>query len=297
MAETVARQVSKVLFRFRSNDTKHSFEDELSKAINMHQIWCAPISVQNDPFDAYPVLTHTPESEMLEYRNALRKKYGPKISITGNNLANIAKTNGTYNKKLRKFLASDKAVSSLTPKLIVQVFQEVRQRAKIACFSEKLDSILMWSHYANSHEGVCLEYECPQKGTGYYVNHRLGSIQYSNVRPRLTELEAIKYLGYANLRDESFFTEEEHMEVLTRTLLTKSTQWEYEREWRWVEFNNNPNGYTIMLPMKVKSITVGVRASDTTIALCKEVIKAGKGVPIYKVKLSDSTFAFEREEI
>ena len=30
---------------------------------------------------------------------------------------------------------------------------------KISCFSENKDSLLMWSYYANSHKGVCLEFD------------------------------------------------------------------------------------------------------------------------------------------
>ena len=30
---------------------------------------------------------------------------------------------------------------------------------KMSCFSEIHDSILMWSYYANSHMGICIEYD------------------------------------------------------------------------------------------------------------------------------------------
>jgi len=34
----------------------------------------------------------------------------------------------------------------------------VQQAARIACFSQIHDSMYFWSHYANSHKGICLEY-------------------------------------------------------------------------------------------------------------------------------------------
>lgn len=34
----------------------------------------------------------------------------------------------------------------------------VRQEARIACFSQTYDSMYFWSHYADSHKGICLEY-------------------------------------------------------------------------------------------------------------------------------------------
>ena len=29
----------------------------------------------------------------------------------------------------------------------------------LSCFSEECDNILLWSHYANEHKGICLEYK------------------------------------------------------------------------------------------------------------------------------------------
>ena len=39
--------------------------------------------------------------------------------------------------------------------------------AGVCCFTRKADDPLMWSHYANSHRGVCLLYEIPDD---YFMN-------------------------------------------------------------------------------------------------------------------------------
>ena len=36
---------------------------------------------------------------------------------------------------------------------------ERQKTVKVACFSERVDSSIMWSHYADSHKGFCLEYK------------------------------------------------------------------------------------------------------------------------------------------
>jgi len=170
--------------------------------------------------------------------------------------------------------------------------------SKIACFSEAFDSILIWSHYANSHEGVCLEYETGLYSGGSYPNSKLVRIKYSETRPEISEIDAIKYLGCQVIGDQTFMSKAQADDIFGRSFLTKSKQSEYEQEWRWVDkINTRTSGYRLVLPMKVKSITVGAHSTDETITLCEEISNAGKGVPIYKVKLSDSTFSFERKEI
>lgn len=39
------------------------------------------------------------------------------------------------------------------------VTQEVRKNTGIYCFTKSEDNILMWSHYANEHKGICLEFD------------------------------------------------------------------------------------------------------------------------------------------
>ena len=38
-------------------------------------------------------------------------------------------------------------------------FTELKQGMGISCLSESYDSLLMWAHYANSHRGICVEYD------------------------------------------------------------------------------------------------------------------------------------------
>ncbi len=35
----------------------------------------------------------------------------------------------------------------------------VRASLGVICFSERSDSLLMWSHYADNHNGICIEFD------------------------------------------------------------------------------------------------------------------------------------------
>ncbi len=78
---------------------------------------------------------------------------------------------------------------------------------------------LMWSHYADSHKGFCIEYDFSKvKGAGLLL-----PVYYSNNRP-LFSMQIV-----SKSRDES--VAELYRQVMMG-VLTKDKVWEYENEWR-----------------------------------------------------------------
>lgn len=45
-----------------------------------------------------------------------------------------------------------------------QALKKEKENFKICCFSTKNDDILMWSHYADKHQGMCLGFNFPFRG-------------------------------------------------------------------------------------------------------------------------------------
>jgi hypothetical protein len=92
----------------------------------------------------------------------------------------------------------------------------IPNRWRIYCLTPVPDSTLMWSHYADNHKGICLEFA---------LDHPvLGSAQ-----------EVVYLTSYPKWAPHSF-TEREARQVL----LTKSDDWEYEREYRIIGLVESP---------------------------------------------------------
>ena len=122
-----------------------------------------------------------------------------------------------------------------------------RQSSFIACFSETVKSITMWSHYANSHKGFALEYnlrniqtKCDNCSNKYTckdrIIHNLYPIIYDNKRydgTYLVEYFLSKHMGLLTKLEDVTFN--------TKVALYKSPQWSYEKEWRL--FLNKQNSY------------------------------------------------------
>lgn len=103
------------------------------------------------------------------------------------------------------------------PDLIIHNFEGVMDYFGIVSFSKNFNDLLMWSHYADSHKGVMLEFDLDEihETTRLYSDKIQGNVNYSDFR-------AFKG-AFKNLN-----------EVRTYYFLTKSMPWKKEEEYRLV---------------------------------------------------------------
>jgi hypothetical protein len=94
--------------------------------------------------------------------------------------------------------------------------KRLHEQVGVLSFSEKGDNVLMWSHYAAKHTGLCVEF----KHSGY-MNFAL-QVGYTQEYPTLDYLRAVKDMKQPL----------EARYVIDRLYLTKAEDWKYEREWR-----------------------------------------------------------------
>jgi len=108
----------------------------------------------------------------------------------------------------------------------------------ISCFSEKNDNILLWSHYADNHKGICLEYKTVLND-GYIcllfdssdlkINYPVPMLKVNYIEKPLKKINVL-YTKYFNEQLKSF-------------LSTKSKIWEYENEIRCIISNSQFKSY------------------------------------------------------
>lgn len=118
---------------------------------------------------------------------------------------------------------------------------------------------LMWSHYANGHKGMCIEYSLPSN----FVNN---NDPHTNC---FTMLASVNYTNELSLSKSMTFIEE--------GLFTKSSVWRYENETRLVHYDFNCKNKYKPLPLpdkSVKAIYFGLKCSKKNI---NKVFNATKG--------------------
>ena len=100
----------------------------------------------------------------------------------------------------------------------------------IACFCESIESVVMWSHYAQNHQGFALEYNLrdtlvhPIKNVGIYP------VIYNDERLDVSIYMAWAFLGMIGINSPI-----PDMLSSMKIALHKSKQWEYEKEWRMID--------------------------------------------------------------
>ena len=124
--------------------------------------------------------------------------------------------------------------------------QYMKEALKVGCLSEDNSSILMWSHYADKNQGICIEYDFT------------GSAIYPFIYPVLYLENPIDCSKLCDTHREDFNID---MAMLLSTI-TKSTVWKYEKEWRVICYyptksalNNSPRIYAAV--PKPKAIYFG----------------------------------------
>lgn len=165
----------------------------------------------------------------------------------------------------------------------------LRRNTFIACFSETVKSITMWSHYADSHKGFVLEYDfknqisqcdkCDIKDNcNNKVIHYIFPVIYDSKRYDGTSFVE-SYLGksiglYANINDMMFYT---------KASLHKSPQWQYEKEWRMFLSKNNPmEQSSLHINIRPIAIYYGYGISSINKKILSEMAKE-KGLKEYQM--------------
>lgn len=127
----------------------------------------------------------------------------------------------------------------------------------VVCYSKEQNNILMWSHYADNHRGICLGFE-PETPYNTYSNfsfENLNLVKYS----KAVANPDLKEISMNNIRD---------------IYCTKAEDWKYEKEIRQVF--NRKSQYTDY-PGTLKDVIFGCNTPDADIRLIMRLLD-GRGV-------------------
>lgn len=132
----------------------------------------------------------------------------------------------------------------------------------VCCFSLKLDNSLMWSHYADSHRGLCLYYEIPEEFLSPNQIHAWARVTYHN-NPLTRWL--------VNELDEDLDAGEACIEITKIILAAKSRAWSYEKEGRLFRHSSG----LVEVPREfLKQVCFGLNTPDVDKRLITSIVSA-----------------------
>lgn len=139
----------------------------------------------------------------------------------------------------------------------------------ILCLTKSHRMKLMWSHYTDSHKGVCLALEIPR--------HLVYPICYTGERvfsdSNLDDIIARAYKG----KEKSLFKSYDLLSSNQKIALIKDSKWNYEKEYR-IVFDNEEgliyDNNKWFMSVKIKRLYLGVNfdteKNKDIIQLCKK---------------------------
>jgi hypothetical protein len=149
--------------------------------------------------------------------------------------------------------------------LVESTFETQFKAWGIICFARSPDNILMWSHYADHHRGICMGFSDskPPMERGIYP------VEYSETYPELT------------------FDRVWHREGLSRVLYTKHAGWSYEDELRNITIEGNR---LLEYPGALSRIIFGLRTSAAEEELVRTMVGGNSGIEFMRVVLEATSY-------
>jgi len=222
---TTEEKIPQVLYKYRDL----SEPARVRQIIVDNKVWFSSPAGLNDPFDCK---VHTSfKGTAREYKQhmlRLLKKYRPSLNRQQRQAENA------------RIFRQEKRHKD--PGLFSRVAADVQKEYDkwgVYCLSARNDEVLMWSHYANSHSGVCL-------GFSHRSVRPFGPVFQVMYSP---ELPKVSYLKGGDV------------EKFSADFLTKSLQWEHEHEWRVVD-RNKGKGLRQFPPESLVEVILGAKMNQ-----------------------------------
>lgn len=184
-----------------------------------------------------------------------------------------------HNGDISKILNRHKNLSNTTQKILessqAKLKNALQQKVKISCFSETYNNILMWSHYAQSHTGFCIEYNISNLELTNSFKKKLFPVFYT---PKPIDMS------------KAILSEQK--EIFEKILIiNKSEDWKYEREWRYITSSEDDSKF--IMPVKPKAIYLGTKISEENKNIMLKIANNEYQIPCYELQPQMHSFKLE----
>lgn len=244
------------------------FSDNSRHALESDQLWFSSPSNFNDPFDTtvfFEITKFQVEDlsvdetlDSVAHIRALEKSgerwEPPTLTNPISSIEHLDKLISELTtsmpreirESLWEFVTTHQA--KLNEEMVEQVSARFRDGFSILSLSANPKSKLMWSHYAQSHTGFCIEYD-------------FGSLDYDNIRKRLCcpvlyrskRTNATRYIAKGQKDFNNLFG--------SYISLIKTNDWAYEQEWRIVHPTGPSHANGLMWMPSPSAIILGAGAT------------------------------------
>jgi Protein of unknown function (DUF2971) len=181
-----------------------SFEkpEQIARIFTDGTLYFSKPSNFNDPWDCRPFFDKAGLDDCNEYERTVR------WFVNCDRKSNTLLSSEELSRREQEIRKNRKLLEYFIDQMSADMERAIQEQYRVYCLSTHPDSTLMWSHYADSCKGICLEF----------------SVR-NNLFCRALQIEYLSSYPLFALADENEYEN-------IRPLLTKSDVWWYENEFR-----------------------------------------------------------------
>jgi len=176
-----------------------------------------------DPFDMFAYVKIGKGSQLRERCTEIIKKSAPSLKWK------------EREKKVMEIMCNQEKLLSSTK----HSFKKNIDNAGVLCFCEERQNLLMWSHYANQHEGLVLQFDTAHDIKTFL---KINRVNYTD------QLPTWNWSG-------------NRLDDMTNVCMNKHKGWSYEKEWRMV-IPDGARTYHQFRPEAISGLIFGCRTED-----------------------------------
>lgn len=266
--------------------------DRTIEILKNKKIWLAKPNTLNDPYEC-KIRAFTEEEYLKEKESTMINQLMGFFMTFNHALKNQEPIFGLRQKDVKSILRRLKRTNSLEerydfannimekkagkafskPTDFIESVDYILDNIGIFSLSEDPLNKLMWSHYSSSHQGIALGFEVDDNSILYnqkYFNNVKYTDEPLNFELSNGRLVEINYFYNDSGQLESKGSLQIKDPELQKIFFTKTTEWAYEKEWRYIREKFGLYDY----PGKLVRIIFGLNCSESNIesiiSLCSE---------------------------
>lgn len=219
------------------------FNEFLVEELCRGDIYYSPPESFNDPMDCSPLIEPDVHGDNLKelYHKIVSYQFGEEA--VAQMLHAIDCQIGEYEKPYPyKSLLEDYMYDD-----VLKSLKNIFCNYGVLSMTKRNNSPLMWSHYADQHRGVCIEYKL---------------VSYVEIKPRRVEYTRPRAISAKDILEWVRFDPEMMIDKIKEIyFFSKAKEWEYEDEWRCLSENSGANP----CPFEISSMFFGMRCSSSIV--------------------------------
>lgn len=168
-------------------------------------------------------------------------------------------------------------------KLDEQMLKTIHEKIRIGCLTNSHDNEVMWASYADSHKGICIEYDWSE---------RIKDVYNTSILPVIYSDNTVQ-LPYDAICEDTEANRQELMQAFVSATITKRISWQYEHEWRIIQ--GSKQGKYYMMP-QISCVYLGCKIDSKHREAVLQIARE-KHFAVKQMRVFHPRFGFTYEEL